>query len=137
MGLEECITSEKLHQNAPDAPDVARETPAQVEYDFRGSVVSCGDNRGVVFVVKCSGAKVDEPDLAVEKDSPLSGISRVRVRGRGDGAVVGESLVGVADKEDVFGFQVGVDEVKVVEDWIRVSEEISRDSYKGTHRQHW
>lgn len=80
--------------------------------------MSCGDNGGVVFVVEGGRAKVDEPDLAVEKDSTLAGISRVRVRGGGDGAVIGEGLISVADKEDVFGFQIGVDEVEVVEDWM-------------------
>jgi hypothetical protein len=33
------------------------------------------------------------------------------MRGRGNSAIVGESLVGVANEEDVFGFEVGVDEV--------------------------
>ena len=80
--------------------------------------MSCGDNGGVVFVVEGGRAKVDEPDLAVEKDSSLASISRVRVRGGRDGAVIGEGLISVADKEDVFGFQIGVDEVEVVEDWM-------------------
>jgi hypothetical protein len=116
VGLEERIASEKLHQDAPDTPDVTWETPAQVQYDFGGPIVPRGDNGGVVFVVEGGRAKVDEPDLAVEKDSSLAGISGIRVRGRGNGAVVGEGLVSVADEEDVFGLQVGVDEVEVVED---------------------
>ena len=91
----------------------------------------------MVLVVKCSRAKVDQPNLAVEKDSPLAGISRVRVRGRRDRTVVGEGLVGVANEEDVFGFQVGVDKVKVVEDWMRVRVGISRKTLEVTHRQRW
>jgi hypothetical protein len=36
------------------------------------------------------------------------------MRRRGDGAVVGKGLVGVANEKDVFGFEVGVNEVEVM-----------------------
>jgi hypothetical protein len=34
----------------------------------------------------------------------------------GDVAVVGESLVGIVEEEDIFGLQIGMDEVEVVKD---------------------
>lgn len=37
-------------------------------------------------------------------------------RGR-DGSIIGKGLICVAHEKDVLGFQVGVDEVKVMEDY--------------------
>jgi hypothetical protein len=34
----------------------------------------------------------------------------------GDVAVVGESLVGIVEEEDIFGLQIGMDEVEVVKE---------------------
>jgi len=38
--LEESVAREELDQNASYTPDIAWETPTEVEYDFRGSIVS-------------------------------------------------------------------------------------------------
>ena len=72
----------------------------------------------MVFVVKCCRTEVDETNFAVKKYTSLASIPRVRVGGRGDGTVVGEGLVCAADKEDVFGFEIGVNEVEVMEDLV-------------------
>lgn len=114
--LEKGITGEEFHQDTPNTPYIAGETPSQIQNDLGGSVVTGGNNRGMVLVIKRRGTKVDQSNLAVEKDTPLPGIPGVRVGGGRDGTVVGKRLVGVADEEDVFGLKVGMDEVEVVED---------------------
>ena len=40
VGLEECITSVELDENAAYAPYIARVAPSEVENDFRRTVVS-------------------------------------------------------------------------------------------------
>ena len=122
MGLKQGIAGEKFHQDASDTPDVTRETPAEVENNFRCPIMPCGDNRGVVFIVERGRTKVNEPNLTVKKNPPLTRVARICMGRRGDGTVIGEGLVGAADEEDVFGFEVGVNEIQVMKDWIRVSE---------------
>lgn len=114
MCLKERITSEELHQDTPDAPDVTWETPAQVQDNLRSPIMPCRNDGGVVLIIKGGRAEVDQSDLAVEENTSLASVAGVCVRGRGNRAVVGEGLVGVANKEDVFGFQIGMDEVEVV-----------------------
>lgn len=75
----------------------------------------------MVFVIECCRAEVDETNFAVKEHTSLASIPRVCVGGRGDGTVVGESLVCAADKEDVFGFEIGVNEVEVMEDLIMLA----------------
>lgn len=79
--LEERIAGEELHQNTPDTPDITRETPAEVQDDFRRAVVPCGDNGGMVLVIEGGRPEVDEPDLGVEKDAALAGVAGRRMRG--------------------------------------------------------
>lgn len=114
--LEKGIAGEELHQDTPNTPDIARETPSQVQNDLGGSVVTGGNNGGMVLVIKCCGTEVDQSDLAVEKNTPLTSVPGVCVGGGRDGTVVGKGLVGVADEEDIFGLQVGMDEVEVMKD---------------------
>lgn len=45
--------------------------------------------------------------------------------GGGDVAVVGESLVGIVEEEDIFGLQIGMDEIEVVKDCKRKGENVS------------
>ena len=40
MCLEERVSGEELHQDTSNTPDVAREAPAEIQYDFGGSVVA-------------------------------------------------------------------------------------------------
>lgn len=77
MRLEERVPREKLHQNTSDAPDITRETPAQVQYNLRCPVVPCGDNRGMVLIIECGRTEINETDLTVEEDTPLAGITRI------------------------------------------------------------
>jgi hypothetical protein len=71
MCLEEGVSGEELYQDTPDAPDVTREAPAEVENDFRSPVVTGRHNGGVVFVIKGSRTKIDESDLAIKKNAAL------------------------------------------------------------------
>lgn len=43
--LEQGVASEELDKNTTYAPDVAREAPSKIEYDFWSTVVSSRDNR--------------------------------------------------------------------------------------------
>ena len=116
MGLEECIASVEFHENTPNTPDVARETPSHVQDDFRGPVMPGGNDGRVVFVIKRGRPEINQSDVTIQKNSSLTCVPRRRVGRRWDCAVVGEGLVGIADEQNVFGFQVGVDEVEVVKD---------------------
>lgn len=80
----------------------------------------------MIFIIKGSRAKVNQTDLAVQQDASLRSFTGDGERGGRDVSVVGEGLVVVVDKEDVFGFQVGVDEVEIVEDYL-----VSMDGRSG------
>ena len=66
MRLEESITSEELDEDAANAPNIAWIAPSQVKYNLRCSVVPCGNDCGVVFIVEGCRSKVDKSDLRVE-----------------------------------------------------------------------
>jgi len=116
MCLEEGVSGEELNQDTTNTPNITRETPSQVEYNFGGAIMASRNNRGMILVIEGRRTKVDQSDLAVEKDTPLSSIAGICVGGRGDGTVIGKGLVGVANEEDIFGFEVGMDEVEVMKD---------------------
>ena len=59
MGLEECIASKELDQDAADAPNVARITPAKIQYNLWRSIMPSRYDRRMVFVLKRSGAEVN------------------------------------------------------------------------------
>jgi hypothetical protein len=111
VSLEESITGEELDQDTPNTPDITGETPAKVQYDLGCPIVAGGHDRRVIFIIKCGRAKVNKTNLTVKKHPSLACIARVCVRGGGDGAVIGEGLVIAADEQNVFGFEIGVDEV--------------------------
>ena len=51
----------------------------------------------MIFVIKGSGPKIDESDLGIKQDSPLSCNSLDGGRGGRNIPIIGESLIGVAD----------------------------------------
>ena len=116
MGLEERITREEFDKYAPDAPYITRIAPAQIEDDFGRTVVARGDDAGVILIIKSGGAEIDEPDFRVEEDFALIGAAGCGVGGGRDPAGIGEGLVIVVDEEDIFRFEIGVNEVEVMED---------------------
>lgn len=65
--LEKRIASEKLDENASNAPNVARKTPSKTKDDFRSPVVPGRNDAGVIFIVKRSGAKVDQANLCIHQ----------------------------------------------------------------------
>lgn len=44
VGLEESVPSEEFHENATDTPDIAGETPPQIQYDLRRTIMPGGDD---------------------------------------------------------------------------------------------
>jgi hypothetical protein len=132
--LEKGIAGEELHQDTPNTPYIAREAPSQIQDDLGGSVVAGGNDRGMVLVIKCRGTKVNQANLAVKKDTPLPGVPGVRVGGGGNGTVIGKGLVCIADEEDIFGLEVGMDEVEVVKD-LGGSAEITTNVWSGSNSQ--
>lgn len=65
MSLEEGIACEELHQDTTNAPDITWITPPEVEYDFWCPVMSGGNNRRVILIIKSSRSKVYQSDLRV------------------------------------------------------------------------
>lgn len=69
MRLEQCVACEELDKDASNTPYVAREAPAQVQDDLRGSVMPGRYNGRMVLVIKGCRTKVDEPDFRIKQDS--------------------------------------------------------------------
>ena len=114
--LEKRIAREELNKNAADTPDVTGETPAQIQNDLRCPVMSSRDNRRVVLVIEGGRSKINQSNLTIQEDASLTCCPRCCMRGGWDCSVVGERLIRVVHEQDVLGFKVGVDEVKVMED---------------------
>ena len=114
VGLKEGIACKELHQDTSNAPDVAREAPSQIQNDFGRPIMPGRNNGRMILVIERRRAKVNESDFAVQKDTTLTCVTGIRVRGGGDGAIVGESLIGTANEKNVFGLEVGVNEIQVM-----------------------
>ena len=114
MSLEEGISSKELDENTSNTPYITRKTPTKVKNDFGSTIMSCRDDGGVIFIVECGRPKVDKPDLRVEQDFSVTRGAGSGGRGGRDVAVIRECLIRIVDKQDVFRFQISVDQVKVV-----------------------
>ena len=73
--LKQRISGEELHKYAADTPYVARVGPAQTENNLWCSVVPCRDHRRMIFVLECSGTEVYQPNLCIEENSSLGGLT--------------------------------------------------------------
>lgn len=93
MCLEKCISREKFNENASNAPNITGITPTKVEDDLWCSIMSGGYDRGMVFVIECSGTKVNQSDFSIEQYSPLRSSPSDSLRGRWDLTIVGEGLI--------------------------------------------
>lgn len=65
----------------------------------------------MVFVIEGRRTEVNESYFTIEENAALPRVASCGVRRGWYGAVVSEGLIGVADEEDVFGFEVGMDKV--------------------------
>ena len=75
-------------------------------------------NGGVIFVVECCGAEVDQPDLWVQENLPVTcGASSCSGAGWYI-AVVGKGLIGIINQENILRFEISVDQIEVVKDCI-------------------
>lgn len=119
MRLEESIPGVELDENAADTPNVAWEAPPQIQDDLWSPVVSCGNHRRMILVVERSRAKVDQPDLTVEKHPSLASVAADGVRRRRHGTVVGKRLIRTVDQQDVLGLEISVDQIEIVKDCSR------------------
>lgn len=70
--LEERDAQIELEHDAADGPNVARLRPAQLQDDFRGSIMSRRDDRAVMLVIEGGASKVDEPSFGVFDAANLS-----------------------------------------------------------------
>ena len=115
MRLEQSIPRKELDKYAANTPYVARIAPSKIEDDFRSTIVTGGDNGGVVFIVECGRAEIDKADLCIEQDFAV-GKAAVRLRGgRGNVAIVGEGLVAIMYEKYVLRLEIGMYEVEVME----------------------
>ena len=74
MRLEESVSSVELDEDAADTPYIAGETPAEIEDDFGGAVMSSTDHRTMVFSVERRGSEVYQADVRVEEDFTVFGV---------------------------------------------------------------
>lgn len=116
MRLEQCVSSKELNKNTTNTPDITRKRPTETEDDLWGPVVPSGHNRRVVLILKGRRSKVNQPDLRVKEHLPLSSLSIDGSRRRRNSAAICECLVRTITQKDVFWFEIGVDEVQVMED---------------------
>lgn len=75
MRLEKSISSEELDEDASYTPDVARERPAKAKDDLRGTVMPGRDHRRMIFILECRRSEINQPDLGVQENPPLVGLS--------------------------------------------------------------
>lgn len=74
------------------------------------------DNGAVILVVECGTAEVDEVDLRTQQHSSELCRSCRQCAGGWNVPIVGESLVCVAEQQNVLRLQVGVDQIQVVQE---------------------
>lgn len=65
MRLKERDSQVELEHDAADRPDITRLRPAELQDDFRCSIVTRWDDRAVMFVVKRCAAEIDQADVGV------------------------------------------------------------------------
>lgn len=65
MCLEERNTQVKLKHDAADRPHITRLSPAKLQNDFRGTVVTCRHNGAVVFMIKRSAAEIYQANVGI------------------------------------------------------------------------
>lgn len=69
--LEESIAGEELNQDTTNAPDIARERPAETKNNLWSAIVTCRNHRRVILILESRRAKIDKADLGIEENLPL------------------------------------------------------------------
>ena len=72
MSLEQSVPCEELDQYTADTPNITRETPAEIQNDLWGPVMSGGNNGRVIFVIEGRRPKINQTNLAVQQNSSLT-----------------------------------------------------------------
>lgn len=75
----------------------------------------CTDYARVIFVIECGAPEVNKIDVWRQQDSPELRAPCGQGTARRDVPVVGEGLVGVTQEQNVLRFEIGMDEVEVVQ----------------------
>lgn len=78
MSLEERLASNKLDEDAPDRPKVARVVPTEGEDNLGSAVMPSRDDCCVVVAFECCAAEVDELDAGVVEQLSRFGTLRER-----------------------------------------------------------
>ena len=71
--LEKSISSEEFYQYAANTPDITWIAPPEVKDNLRSPIMSCRNDRRVVFIVEGGRAKVYQSYLCIKENSTLSG----------------------------------------------------------------
>ena len=71
----------------------------------------------MVLVLECGRAEIDQTYLRIEKHLALRSLSTDPGRGGWYPAVIRKCLRSTIAQQDILGLQVGVDQIKVVEDY--------------------
>ena len=72
VGVEHHAANGQLEDDAAHTPDIAALVPSHLHHNLGRTIVSGLDNGGVVLVVKCCAAKVNQSDLGILEDSNLA-----------------------------------------------------------------
>lgn len=114
--LEERVAGKELNQDASNAPNVTRVRPPESEDNLGRTVVPRGHYRRMILVLEGCRAKVDQTNLRVQQNPSLCGLAADGGTGRRDLPVVRKGLIFIVTEENVFWFEVGMDQVEIVED---------------------
>lgn len=83
--------------------------PSDAEYNFWSPIVSCANHGAMVFVVKGRAPEVYQIDLWAKQHSPELCRTLRQCAGGGNIPIVGKSLIGVVQQQNILWLQVRVD----------------------------
>ncbi len=64
--LKQRITCEEFHNDAANAPDIAREAPSKLKNNLWCPIVSGRDYCRMIFIIESGRSKVNKADIAVQ-----------------------------------------------------------------------
>ena len=75
----------------------------------------------MILIVECGRTKINQSNLTIKQDSSLSGSPCRAVGGRWYVAVVSKCLILVVDQQNIFWFEVGMNEIEIMKDYSNIS----------------